>query len=225
MSGIDSWAMVAASVYSTMECTTDCGCTTTSIWSKPRPTPSSPAGWPNSSLASMTSRPLFMRVDESTVIFGPIDHVGWARASSTVTCSSSARGRPRKGPPLAVSTMRRTRAGLSLARRHMCTAQCSESTGTSSAPGVRRARWTTGPAAMRDSLLARASRRPASRVARVTRRPAKPTTPLTTTSASSARLARASTPARTSHSGTASATCRAAASSATATTFGRTARA
>ncbi len=33
MSGIDSWAMVAPSVNVTMECTTDCGWTTTSIWS------------------------------------------------------------------------------------------------------------------------------------------------------------------------------------------------
>ena len=64
-----------------------------------------------------------------------------------------------------------------------------------------RARCTTGPAAMSDSLLASARRRPASRVARVTDSPAKPTTPLTTTSASVARLASASAPPRTSHSG------------------------
>ena len=63
-------------------------------------------------------------------------------------------------------------------------AQCSESTGTISAPGVRRARRTTGAPAMIDSLLARASVRPASRAAKVTVRPAKPTTPLTATSAS-----------------------------------------
>src|ERR1700722_17483399 len=41
-----------------------------------------------------------------------------------------------------------------IARRHWCTAQCSESTGTISAPGVLRTRWTTGPAGVRDSLLA-----------------------------------------------------------------------
>ena len=40
-----------ASVNSTIECTTDCGCTTTSIWSKPMPTPHRPparrtARWP-----------------------------------------------------------------------------------------------------------------------------------------------------------------------------------
>ena len=72
-------------------------------------------------------------------------------------------------------------------------AQCSESTGTSSAPGVARSGCTTGPAAISDSLLASASRLPARRVASVTGRPAKPTTPLTTTSASAARSARSPT--------------------------------
>ena len=38
------------------------------------------------------------------MIFRPIDQVGCARASSTVTCSSSARERPRNGPPEAVRT-------------------------------------------------------------------------------------------------------------------------
>ena len=33
ISGIESWAMVAPSVISTIECTIDCGWTTTSIWS------------------------------------------------------------------------------------------------------------------------------------------------------------------------------------------------
>ena len=39
-----------------------------------------------------------MSVDESTVIFGPIDQVGWASASSMVTSASSAAERPRNGP-------------------------------------------------------------------------------------------------------------------------------
>src|SRR4029453_12680383 len=55
----------------------------------------------------MTSRPLFMSVDESTVILGPIDQVGWARASATVTSARSSRLRPRKGAPLAVGQVRR----------------------------------------------------------------------------------------------------------------------
>ena len=47
-------------------------------------------------------------------------------------------------------------------------------------PGVCRAAWTTGAPAMSDSLLARASRRPAPSAASVTGSPAKPTTALTT---------------------------------------------
>ena len=42
----------------------------------------------------MTSRPLFISVAESIVIFPPISHVGWRSASSTVTDSSSARRAP-----------------------------------------------------------------------------------------------------------------------------------
>jgi len=56
----------------------------------------------NSTEASMTSRPLFMRVAESIVILGPIFHVGWFRASSTVAAWMRPRGQSRKGPPLAV---------------------------------------------------------------------------------------------------------------------------
>ena len=67
MSGIDSCAMVAPSVNSTIEWTIDCGWTTTSIRSYDTP---------NSSCASITSSPLFMSVDESTVIFGPMLQVG-----------------------------------------------------------------------------------------------------------------------------------------------------
>ena len=39
----------------------------------------------------MTSRPLFINVAESTEIFGPIDHLGWATACAGVTWASSAR--------------------------------------------------------------------------------------------------------------------------------------
>ena len=59
-----------------------------------------------------------MSVLESMVILGPICQVGWARASATLTSSSSARLRPRKGPPLAVSTISETASGWSLALRH-----------------------------------------------------------------------------------------------------------
>ena len=101
MSGSDSWAITAPSVYSTIECTIDWGWTTTSMRSK---------GMSKSSWASITSSPLFISVEESTVIFGPIDHVGWARASSTRTAASWSRVRPRKGPPDAVTSKRATSA-------------------------------------------------------------------------------------------------------------------
>ena len=61
-----------------------------------------------------------------------------------------------------MSTIRATsRPASADDRRHWCTAQCSLSTGTSSAPGVDRNGCTTGPAAIRLSLLASASRLPA----------------------------------------------------------------
>ena len=46
----------------------------------------------------MTSRPLFIMVAESIVIFGPIFHVGCARASSIVIASNVSRRRSRNGP-------------------------------------------------------------------------------------------------------------------------------
>ena len=142
MSGIESWAMVEPSVYSTIEWTIDCGWTTTSMWSRPMPTPASPAGTPKSSWASITSRPLFMRVDESTVIFGPIDQVGWARASSTVTsASSAARAAPERpaagGEHHPAHPVRAV--GVGAAAGTGAPRQCSLSTGTSSAPGASRA--------------------------------------------------------------------------------------
>src|ERR1044071_5629979 len=59
-------------------------------------------------------------------------------------------------------------------------ALCSESTGTIW-PGWARA-WTSGPPMIRDSLLARARMRPASRAARVAARPTAPVTALRTMS-------------------------------------------
>ena len=61
-----------------------------------------------------------------------------------------------------------------------------------------RARCTTGPPAMSDSLFASARRAPASSAAKVTPRPAKPTTALSTTSASRAMATSDSGPAQTS---------------------------
>ena len=71
MSGGLAWAIVAPSVKVTIECTTDCGWTTTSIRSY---------GMPNSRCASITSRPLLTSVAELMVTTGPMSQVGWASA-------------------------------------------------------------------------------------------------------------------------------------------------
>ena len=57
---------------------------------------------PNRWCASITSRPLFMSVAESIVIFAPIVQVGCRSASAGVTARSSSAARPRNGPPDAV---------------------------------------------------------------------------------------------------------------------------
>ena len=102
MSGGLSWAMTEPSTNSTSEWTIDCGWTSTS---------SCRAGTPKSQRASMSSSALFIIVAESTVIFGPIDQVGWRSASAGVTSASVAAGRVRKGPPLAVRRIRATSVG------------------------------------------------------------------------------------------------------------------
>ena len=170
MSGGDAWMMVAPSENSTIECTIDCGCTTTSIWSSEKP---------NSKWASITSRPLFTSVAELIVTSGPMFQVGCASACFGVTPASRSRLQPRNGPPLAVSTRRRTSESRP-ARRHCAIVECSESTGTI-CPGLARL-VTSGPPMINDSLLARASTRPASSAASVARSPAAPVTPLSTTS-------------------------------------------
>ena len=149
MSGGLAWAMVAPSTKVTIEWTIDCGCTTTSM---------SAYGTPKSRWASMSSRPLLTRVAELIVTTGPMSQVGCARASSTVTSARSSADRPRNGPPLAVSTSRAT-SPRAPPRRHCASAECSESTGTS-CPGAAAA-VTRSPPAISDSLLARATVRPA----------------------------------------------------------------
>src|SRR5262245_28472197 len=186
MSGGLAWAIVDPSVNSTIEWMTDCGWTTTLILSKPTP---------NSRWASITSSPLFTSVAELIVITGPMFQVGWASACSGVMPSSSARSRPRNGPPLAVSTSRATSPPVPQ-RRHCAIAECSESTGTIW-PGAA-SPATSGPPVIRDSLFARASTRPARSAARVAASPLNPVTALSTTSADhAATSAMASGPART----------------------------
>ena len=124
-------------------------------------------------------------------------HADRGQLVPAATAERAARGRDQQAGHRQ-SPGRRRPSSVAVARRrcrHWWMAQCSESTGTISAPGVRRARCTTGAPAMSDSLLARARRRPASSAARVTGSPAKPTTPLTTTRPPSRRPASPSGPA------------------------------
>ena len=75
MSGLPSCARIAPSSNSIIEWITLCGCTTTWIFS---------SGTPKRWCASMTSRPLFIIVAQSTVIFAPIFQVGCPSACLTV---------------------------------------------------------------------------------------------------------------------------------------------
>jgi hypothetical protein len=152
MSVTPSCASTVPSTNSTMECTTDCGWMSTSTRS---------ALTPNSQRASMTSRPLFMRVAESMVILRPMLQVGWFKASWGVTWSKVSRGRLRKGPPEAVSTSRRTSSGRRPSR-HWCSAQCSLSMGSRWPPRARACATISSPAITSVSLLARATSLPAS---------------------------------------------------------------
>ena len=88
MSGGDACAIVEPSTNSTIECTIDCGCTTTSM---------SSYGTPNSRCASMTSSPLLTSVAEFVVTTRPMSQVGCASASAGVTAPSDSRVRPRNG--------------------------------------------------------------------------------------------------------------------------------
>ena len=133
----------------------------------------------------MSSRPLFASVAESIVIFGPMDHVGCASASSTVTDSSSSSDRFLNGPPDAVRTTESTVCGARPSR-HWKSAECSLSTGRSSPPPRFHAAIASSPAATRLSLFASASVTPRSSAQSVAPTPAKPTTAFRTRSGSAA---------------------------------------
>src|SRR3954447_6698154 len=201
-------ALVEPSHSCTSAWTIDCGCTTTSMRSY---------GVPKRWCASISSRPLFISVAESIVILPPMSQVGWRSASATVTSSSSARERPRNGPPLAVSTSLVTLPGRSPAIS-WASAECSESTGTICAPVASASCMTSSPPTTRDSLLASARSMPSPSVATVGPRPAEPTSALRTRSASASTTSRTrpSAPASTSPSVHASAARAAASASASA---------
>ena len=170
MSGEPSCASTEPSMYSTRECTTLCGWITTSMRS---------TGSPNSSCASISSRPLFIRVAESTEILRPMFHVGCAQACSGVAFCSAEADQLLNGPPEAVSITRRTPGGSVPSTvadgRHWKTALCSLSMGMMVAPDCLAAASTWRPAITRASLLAISRRLPAPAAASVEFRPAAPT--------------------------------------------------
>ena len=124
-----------------------------------------------------------MRVALSTEIFAPMFQRGCFTASAGVMASSSARFRPRKGPPEQVNRILCSSPGFRPVR-HWKIAECSESTGTISAPVSFARRITSSPAQTRVSLLARAMRLRASMAARVGFSPTAPDTAVTTQSVS-----------------------------------------
>ena len=114
----------------------------------------------------MTSRPLFISVAESIVIFGPIVHTGWVRASFTLAFASSLRVQPRNGPPEPVM-ITRLRSSRRSPRRACASAACSESTGSSRSGSPLIRSMTSSPPTTRDSLFASASVLPLCSAARV----------------------------------------------------------
>ena len=179
MSGLPSCARIEPSTYSTIECTMLCGCTTTCT---------ADGSIPNSTQASISSRPLFIRVAESTEILRPMRQRGCAQACSGVTSAICSRVARRNGPPDAVSRIRRTPAGAAPVRSvcgmHWKIALCSLSIGTSIAPPWRAASTSSDPAITSDSLFATSTCLPARAAASVEGSPAAPTIAAITTSTS-----------------------------------------
>ena len=98
-----SCASTDESMNSTIECTMLCGWTTTSTRDM---------GTSKSQRASIISSPLLKRVAESIEIFWPMFQVGCLSAWAGVAAAICSRVHCRNGPPEAVSTSRRTVAGV-----------------------------------------------------------------------------------------------------------------
>ena len=90
ISGTPNCAFTPPSQNCTALWTIDWGWTNTCILS---------AGTPKSHLASITSKPLFIKDAESIVIFAPISHVGCLSASAAVTYFNCSWVKVRNGPP------------------------------------------------------------------------------------------------------------------------------
>src|SRR6185295_12402302 len=96
MSGGPICARTDPSTNSTIEWTRDCGWITTSIRARSRP---------NRWWSSITSRALFIRVAEPTVIRGPMFQFGWRSAIAGVAQRISSGVLERNGPPLAAQAL------------------------------------------------------------------------------------------------------------------------
>ena len=115
---------------------------------------------PNSHLASMISRPLFIIVAESMVILLPMLQFGCLRACAGVAAAMSSLLQVLNGPPEAVRCIFSISAPAEPIR-HWNIAECSESTGRILALCFAASSITSWPAATRVSLLARAMVLPA----------------------------------------------------------------
>ena len=113
-------------------------------------------------------------VAESTLIFAPMDQIGWRTATSGVTAAISAKDMVRHGPPEAVRMIFATADGSRISSAWKM-ALCSLSTGRIVAPPARAAAKTGSPAQTRLSLLAIAITPPRASAAMVAGRPAAPT--------------------------------------------------
>ena len=174
MSVTPSCAMTVPSTSSTIECMTLSGWMSTSM---------SSGVTEKRCMASMNSRPLFIIVAESTLIFAPMLQFGCAMACAGVTSFVSSRVLPRKGPPEPVSRIFFSSPGRRPVR-HWKMALCSESTGTISAPHSCALRMTISPAQTSVSLFARQMRLPFSMASSVGFKPTAPETAVTTASLS-----------------------------------------
>ena len=128
------------------------------------------------------------------VILGPIFQLGCRRASALVTDFNSSALLPKKGPPEQVKISRRISRFSPAPMRHWKIAECSESTGTISAPYFFASAMTSSPAQTRVSLLARPMRFFRRMASSVGFRPSIPTTAVMTQSASSMEAAWRSPP-------------------------------
>ena len=143
------------SMYCTAACRIDWRWISTRIRSAPIP---------KNSLVSMTSIALLKSDALSMVIRWPMSQFGWVAASSGVARAIRSSGQSRKAPPEAVMVMCSTCSSRPPAR-HCAMAECSLSTGISSAPAARAVASISGPAQTMLSLLASASAAPVSSAA------------------------------------------------------------